>query len=134
MNLETYPDLIDAANSQAEPQRLLFVFAVAELPDSATAEQLKEFHDGVGGVLTPVLCVDKLPSAIPEFSVLLTESAQTGLHWDIAFVSSMSGRGGTPPNSDETEQPLKMMMEQIQAGIVAQFLALNRSGQFIQLS
>ncbi|WP_373187123.1 ribonucleotide reductase subunit alpha [Halopseudomonas sp.] len=133
MNIQSYPDLIRAADMQPEPQRLLFVFAAAELPDGATAEQISQFEQGEGGALTPVLCVDKLPAEVADFHVLVAESEQTGLHWDIAFVSAMSGRGGMQPNSDEAEQPLKMMMEQIQAGMVAQFLALSRDGQIIQL-
>jgi hypothetical protein len=133
MNIETYPDLIRAANMQAEPQRLLFVFASAQLPESPTADQILQFERGEGGTLSPVLCVDKLPSEVGDFSALVVESERTGIHWDVAFVSSMGGRGGLPSNSDEAEQPLKMMMEQIQAGMISQFLALDRSGEIIQL-
>ncbi|GGD09898.1 ribonucleotide reductase subunit alpha [Halopseudomonas salina] len=133
MNIETYSDLISAAAKQAEPQRLLFVFAAAELPEGATAEQIEQFQRGEGGVLTPVLCVDKLPDEAEDFEAIVAESDRTGMHWDVAFVSAMSGRGGMPSNSDEAEQPLKMMMEQIQAGMISQFLALSRSGDIIQL-
>lgn len=133
MNIETYSDLIQAASMQPEPQRLLFVFAAAELPEGATPEQVSQFESGEGGALTPVLCVDKLPSEAADFAALVAESERTGMHWDVAFVSAMSGRGGVEPNSDEASQPLKMMMEQIQAGMVAQFLPLNRNGEIIQL-
>ncbi|MFO7704843.1 MAG: ribonucleotide reductase subunit alpha [Halopseudomonas sp.] len=133
MNIESYSDLINAAAMQTEPQRLLFVFATAELPEGATAEQISQFEKGEGGTLSPVLCVDKLPSEVDDFGILVAESERTGIHWDVAFVSAMSGRGGIQPNSDEAEQPLKMMMEQIQAGMIAQFLALSRDGEIIQL-
>lgn len=133
MNIETYSDLIRAANMQPEPQRLLFVFAAAELPEGATEEQIMQFERGEGGALSPVLCVDKLPAEAQDFGMLVAESERTGLHWDVAFVSAMGGRGGMQPNSDEAQQPLKMMMEQIQAGMIAQFLALDRSGEIIQL-
>lgn len=133
MNIEIYSDLIRAAGMQTEPQRLLFVFATAELPEGATAEQTSQYERGEGGTLSPVLCVDKLPGEVDDFGTLVAESERTGIHWDVAFVSAMSGRGGVQPNSDEAEQPLKMMMEQIQAGMVAQFLALSRDGEIIQL-
>jgi hypothetical protein len=133
MNIETYSDLIRVAGLQTEPQRLLFVFATAELPDGATAEQISQFERGEGGALSPVLCVDKLPSEVADFGTLVDESKHTGIHWDVAFVSAMGGRGGVQPNSDEAEQPLKMMMEQIQAGMIAQFLALSRDGEIIEL-
>ncbi|WP_022962288.1 hypothetical protein [Halopseudomonas pelagia] len=133
MNIETYSDLIRVAGMQTEPQRLLFVFATAELPEGATAEQISQFERGEGGTLSPVLCVDKLPSEVEDFGTLVAESERTGIYWNVAFVSAMSGRGGVQPNGDEAEQPLKMMMEQIQAGMVAQFLALSRDGEIIQL-
>jgi hypothetical protein len=133
MTIHSYADFIHAAGKQSEPQRLLFVFAKAELPEGATDEQRSQFEQGIGGALSPVLCVDKTPREAATFASLVAESEQTGVHWDVAFVSAMSGRGGIEPNSDEAEQPLKMMMEQIQAGMVAQFLAISRDGELIQL-
>ncbi len=133
MHIHSYTDLIRAATEQSEPQRLLFVFARAELPESATAAQQAQFEKGEGGALAPVLCVDKLPAEVRRFDSLVQESARTGMEWDVAFVSAMSGRGGVAPNSDETEQPLRMMTEQIQAGMVSQFLAFNRAGDLIEL-
>ncbi|SDS24270.1 hypothetical protein SAMN05216421_1165 [Halopseudomonas xinjiangensis] len=133
MHIQTYADLIAAARAQPEPQRLLFVFARAELPDGATAEQKASFEQGEGGALAPVLCVDKSTEEAADFQTLIEESAHTGMSWDVAFVSAMSGRGGVAPSSDETEQPLRMMTEQIQAAIVGQFLAVDRRGNLLQL-
>ena len=133
MHIRNYSDLIAAAQAQPEPQRLLFVFARAELPEGATEEQRALFEQGEGGALAPVLCVDKTPEEVTRFQTLIDESALTGMSWDVAFVSAMSGRGGIAPNSDEAEQPLRMMTEQIQAGIVSQFIAIDRSGQLLQL-
>ncbi len=133
MHIQTYADLIAAARAQPEPQRLLFVFARAELPEGATEEQKALFERGEGGALAPVLCVDKSTEEAENFQTLVDESAHTGMSWDVAFVSAMSGRAGVAPNSDETEQPLRMMTEQIQAGIVGQFLAIDRQGNLVQL-
>lgn len=132
--MKSYQDLITFANQEIEPQRLLFVFAKAEPPEGATNQQIAEFERGEGGVLTPSICVDKLPEEVPEFQKLIDESKETGFDWDIVFVAAMNGRGGISPSSDECLQPLKMMMQQIQMGMISGFLAINREGIIVQLS
>ena len=133
MNIESYSDLIQAAAMQDEPQRLLFVFAKAELPNGYTDTQKNNFDQGQGGALAPVLCVDKLPDEVADFSALVVESKSTGVDWDIAFVSALGGRGGFAPNSDEATQPLKMMMEKIQGGMIADFLTFDKAGDLVAL-
>ncbi|NRQ42082.1 ribonucleotide reductase subunit alpha [Rheinheimera sp. YQF-2] len=133
MNIESYSDLIQAAAMQDEPQRLLFVFAKAELPNGYTDTQKNNFEQGQGGALAPVLCVDKLPDEVSDFANLVSESKTTGVDWDIAFVSALGGRGGFPPNSDEATQPLKMMMEKIQGGMIADFLTFDKAGELVAL-
>jgi hypothetical protein len=95
--ISSYSDLIQASHSQQEPQRLLFVFCRAELPDEASPEERAAFERGEGGALTPVICVDKTPEEAPDFGALQEESRATGQSWDVVFVAAMSGRGGTPP-------------------------------------
>ena len=133
MNIASYSDLIQAAAMQDEPQRLLFVFAKAELPNGYTDTQKNNFDQGQGGALAPVLCVDKLPDEVSDFVSLVNESKSTGVDWDIAFVSALGGRGGFAPNSDEATQPLKMMMEKIQGGMIADFLTFDKAGDLVAL-
>lgn len=133
MVIESYTDLIQAAQQQHEPQRLLFVLAKAELPDDATASQKSRFAAQQGGSLDPVLCVDKLPEEVAEFSTLLAESERTGIDWDIAFIASMSGRAGQAPSSDEADQPLTLMVNKVKAGSIADFVTVNKKGELIQL-
>ena len=133
MNIQSYQDLLQAAAMQPEPQRLLFVFAKAELPNGYTDSQKQNFEQGQGGALAPVLCVDKLPEEVSAFQQLVTESAHTGIDWDIAFVSALGGRGGFPPNSDEAVQPLQMMMQKIQGGMIADFLTFDKNGELVAL-
>lgn len=134
MTISNYDDLLQAARSQAEPQLLLFVFTKAELPEDATQEEKENFSKGLGGTLTPVVCVDKSPDELSNFTALVEESKKTGQDWDVVFVSSMSGHGGTAPNSDQAEQPLQMMVQAIQAGSVGSFLAFNSSGEILAIS
>lgn len=133
MNISSYADLISAANAQAEPQRLLLVFARAELPDDATELQKQRFEAGEGGTLAPVMCVDKLPAEQPHFDGLVSESKNTGIDWDIVFVTTMSGRAGIAPGSDEATQALKMMVESVKQGTIGNFLALDRTGTAVSL-
>ena len=50
-----YP-FLQAAATQPEPQRLLFVFAAAELPDDATPAQRLRHAACAGGALAPSAC------------------------------------------------------------------------------
>ncbi|KEF31831.1 MAG: ribonucleotide reductase subunit alpha [Gammaproteobacteria bacterium] len=132
--ISSYSQLIQASREQAEPQRLLFVFCRAELPDDASASEKAAFERGEGGALTPVICVDKTPGEAADFASLVEESRATGQPWDLVFVAAMSGRGGVSPSSDEAQQPLTMMVESIRLGNIASYLPLDTSGQAVSLN
>ncbi len=134
MTIESFDDLLQAAKSQTEPQLLLFVFTKAELPEDATEQEKVNFAQGIGGTLTPVVCVDKSPEELNSFGALLEESKKTGQDWDVVFVSSMSGHGGIAPNSDQAEQPLQMMVQAIQSGGIGSFLAFSKTGEILDIS
>lgn len=131
--ITSYAELLQAVNQQAEPQRLLFVFCRAELPDDASAEEKAAFERGEGGALTPVVCVDKAPAEVSSFQSLVEESRETGQQWDMVFAAAMSGRGGMAPSSDEAQQPLTMMVESIRLGHIGGYLPLDRDGQAVAL-
>lgn len=133
MNITCYADFITAARQQPQPQRLLFVFAAAELPENPSKGQRIRFEAGQGGALAPVMCVDKLPEELGDFAELVKESAQMGKHWDIAFASGMSGKGGKAPSSQDADQPLNQMVEMIRQGNISRFLAFTRDGELVQL-
>lgn len=131
--LESFDDLLQAARQQDEPQRLLFVFAERELAADASAAQRAHFERGEGGHLQPRLCVDKSPDEIASFDALRAESEQTGMHWDVVFVSSLSGRAGVAPGSDDAEQPLRFMVNAINGGRVRDMATFDRSGRVLRL-
>ena len=131
--ISNYSELIAATKQEHEPQRLLFVFCRAELPDDATADERAAFKRGEGGALTPVICVDKTPAEVADFSQLVEESHSTGENWDVVFVAAMSGRGGVPPSSDETQQPMTMMVESIRMGHVGNYLPVDVNGEAVSL-
>lgn len=131
--ISSYTDLLKAADAEPAPQRLLFVFCRAELPDEASEAEKDAFARGEGGALTPVVCVDKAPEEVSDFGALVEESQQTGQDWNVVFVAAMSGRGGMKPSSDEAQQPLTMMVESIRLGHVGNYLPLDRNGQAVSL-
>ncbi|MFN2362627.1 MAG: ribonucleotide reductase subunit alpha [Marinobacter sp.] len=131
--ISSYTDLLKAADAEADPQRLLFVFCRAELPDDASESEKSAFANGEGGALTPVVCVDKSLDEVSDFDALVEESRETGQPWDVVFVAAMSGRGGMKPSSDEAQQPLTMMVESIRLGHVGHYLPLDRNGQAVAL-
>ncbi|TBW55715.1 ribonucleotide reductase subunit alpha [Marinobacter halodurans] len=131
--IESYRDLIEAADTQPEPQRFLFVFCRAELPEDASAEEQSRFDRGEGGTLSPVICVDKPLQGVRRFEALVEESRATGQEWDVVFVAAMSGRGGQAPTADEAQQPLTMMVETIRLGNVGNYLAFSREGELLAI-
>jgi hypothetical protein len=131
--IASYADLMKAVEAQPEPQRLLFVFCRAELPDDASDGEKAAFERGEGGALTPVVCVDKAPEEVSAFQSLVNESRETGENWDVVFVAAMSGRGGMAPSPDEAQQPLTMMVESVRLGHIGGYLPLDSDGQAVKL-
>lgn len=131
--MRNFDDFLQLARQQSEPQRLLLVFAQAELPRDSNAVERASFERGEGGALAPLVCVDKLPEEIVSFAELQRESRQATPRWDVLFVAALDGRGGHAPNADEAVQPLRMMLEQIKGGQIDRFLAVSNDGSLLQL-
>ena len=132
MNIENFDDLLRAAREQPQPQRLLFVFAHAELPDDSTPAQRARFEGREGGALVPRMSVDKLPGELNTFAALVEESQEFGHDWAVVFVAGLSGRAGRPPTSDDASQPLQRMIEAIKTGAFGAFMPFDRQGQPIR--
>jgi len=133
MSIQNFDDLLQQAQLQAQPQRLLLVFANAELPDDASPAQRANFMRGEGGALVPHMCVDKLPQEIASFKRLLDESAEHSPNWCMVFVAALSGAKGTPPTSQAADPHLQRMVEMIRAGMLASLLPFDRQGLAVQL-
>jgi len=129
-----FEQFLQAASAEAEPQRMLFVFAAAELPDDATPEQLAGFSAGCGGTLTPLMCVDKSPADLAGFAELAAEASEAGPPWDVVFAAGLSGRGGRPPSAEQVQRALDTMVEYVRIGRIGSLLALDRSGQGLQFT
>lgn len=133
MNISSFDDLLVAARQQDEPQRLLFVFAGAELPSDSTAAQRERFQAGQGGALVPLMCVDKTPEEVSSFADLVRESSQFGQEWSIVFAAAMSGSAGVAPSSESAEKPLQRMVDAIKAGTLGTYIPFDRHGLPVML-
>lgn len=130
--ISEFQGLLEAARGQAEPQRLLFVFVRAELPEDATPEQKRRFDRGQGGTLAPVMFVDKKTDEIQSFAELVEESRHMGQHWDVVFVGCLGGQGSREPSDEATQRALEAMIKSIQGGIVSHLLAYRADGEQLQ--
>ncbi len=133
MNISSFDDLLSAARQQPEPQRLLFVFASAELPEDSTPEQSARFEAGQGGALVPLMCVDKTPEEIVSFTALADEARQFGQPWALVFVAGMSGSGGRAPSSQDANAPLQRMVEDVKRGALDSYLPFDVQGLPVRL-
>lgn len=129
-----FQQLLQAAEVQAEPQRLLFVFARADLPDRPTPEQRDRFLAGQGGTLTPLMCVDKAPGDLADFQALLAESRRAGPPWQVVFAAGLSGAGGKPPTETQVGPALEKMVNAVWAGSVGQFAAFDAAGDPVRIN
>lgn len=133
MNIASFDDLLQAARAQPEPQRLLFVFTGAELPPDSTCEQRRQFQDGRGGTLVPLMYVDKTPDEIGVFADLVAESREMQCEWSIVFVAALDGRNGRALTSEEAEAPLLRMIDAIKSGSLGAFIPFDRDGEPVML-
>lgn len=132
-----FDDLLQAARTQAAPQRLLLVFAGAELPDDATAEQRAAFEAGQGGALVPLMCVDKRPEELDSFAQLCAEADGQHSGWRVVLAGALSGPQGQAPSDASVDEALERLLGLIQAGrmdqVLTQTLAFTRDGVAVPL-
>jgi hypothetical protein len=129
LSISSFEDLLHAARQQPEPQRLLFVFMGAELPEDSTPEQRRRFAAGAGGALVPLMCVDKSPAELTTFAALAEESRLSGPDWTMVFVAGLAGQGGRALTHDDAEAPLQRIVDAIKAGSHGSFIPFDRNGR-----
>lgn len=134
MDISSFDDLLQAAQAQSEPQRLLFVFAGVELPEDSTPAQRKGFEAGQGGALVPLMCVDKRPEELASFAELVQESSQFGHDWRMVFAAALSGTLNRAPTTEEAEMPLQRMVEAIKRGEIGAYIPFDPQGNAVQIA
>jgi hypothetical protein len=134
MTIEHFDDLLAMARAQPTHQRLLMVFAKAELPDDATEAQRLDFEQGRGGALVPVFCVDKGTDELAQFAQLKAEAAAMGPTWQVVWVAALSAAPGRTLSNDQVSAALEQMIASLDAGIDTNCLPFDTEGVPLQLS
>lgn len=129
-----FEQLLQAAAAQTEPQRLLFVFAAAQLPDDASPAQRERFAAGQGGALVPLACVDKEPTDLASFEALVAESRRASPPWQVVFIAGLPGQGGRAPSAQLVDSALESMVENVRQGRFRGYLALDPRGEPLSFS
>lgn len=133
MKISCFDELLFAAKQQDLPQRLLLVFATAELPADSTPEQRRRFEEGAGGALVPNLCVDKTPEEIENFAELKIESKQFNTYWQVIFASTQTDDPDDIQASRVVAQALERMVTNIKSGDLANMIAFDLHGNALSL-
>lgn len=134
MDIASFDDLLRAARAQPEPQRLLFVFAAAELPAESTPAERARHAEGEGGALVPLMSVDKDPDELAAFADLVQESRRFAADWSLVFVAGLAGRDGRKPTAEEADRSLQRMIELVKAGSFGSFIPFDRQGRPVLFS
>lgn len=135
ISITDYQSLLAVGRQQSEPQRFLFVFLQASLPDEHNAEDEQSFHSGQGGQLNAIMCVDKDLQELTNFADLVIESKQMEQDWSMVLIACLAGKNGTRPTPAEAEPVLKMMVQSVQSGgDLSKYLAFDRQGELLHFS
>jgi len=135
VDIINYETLLVVGREQKEPQRFLFTFLKSALPKDIEGDEAERFHAGKGGVLQPIMCVDKALDDLTNFADLVKESENMGQEWQIVLVACLSGVGGSMPAATEIDLQLKMMVQMVEnGGDLSRYLAFDREGSLIQFS
>ena len=125
-----FKELLEMAEQQAEPQRMLLLFAKAE----GVSKKAATDKDPKRGTIEPRMCVDKLPSELSTFDALVKEADSVEKDWNFVFVAGLSGINGVAPSTDMAEPYLNKMTNDLASGQnIAQYVVFDRDGQPIEM-
>lgn len=127
MNIEHFNDLLAMARDQPEPQRLLMVFATAECEPDGTPAQRAAHAAGEGGVLRPLMCVDKDPAELADFDALAAEARHAGPAWQLMFTAALAGR----TTASEVGRMLELLVKRVETGEFGGLLPFNPAGEVV---
>jgi len=132
VDIVNYETLLMVGREQKEPQRFLFTFLKASLPKDHEGDEEQRFQSGSGGVLQPIMCVDKALDDLTNFADLVEESENMGQEWQMVLVACLSGVGDSQPAATEVELQLKMMVQMVEnGGDLSRYLAFDREGELV---
>ncbi len=109
--ISNFSDLIKTASDQEQPQRMLFLFAKTE-----SRKSKKKSKQHINGTISPVMCVDKLPSDLSSFKNFVAEADEISKDWDFMIAAGLNGQNGRAPTAEEAEPHLNQMANNLMSG------------------
>ncbi len=135
VDIINYQTLLMVGREQETPQRFLFTFLKASLPKDHEGNEQQCFQAGKGGVLQPLMCVDKALNDLTTFSDLVEESKNMDQDWQLVLVACLSGVEDSMPASTEIDLQLKMMVQMVEnGGDLSRYLAFDRACDLVQFT
>ena len=117
----SFKKMIDAAEAQEQPQRILIMLAKSEV-----AANDKE--KGMSGTITPVICVDKTPDEITSFEDFVKEADSINPDWDMMFIAGLAGENNEMPTPEDADPILNNMVNNLMSGQdLSRYLVLDRN-------
>ncbi len=125
--------MLESARQQPEPQRFLFVFLDAVLPEEHTPEEAFLFSQGQGGQLQPVMNLSADLDELTTFPNLVGNAPQKEQDWQVVVVACVSGENGKAPTAEEVDGPLQVLEHTIRmGGDLTAYVAFDRDGEHVQ--
>lgn len=119
--------MIDAAEAQDQPQRILIMLAKSEIETNCTDK-------GISGTISPVICVDKTPDEITTFEDFVTEADSINSDWDMMFIAGLAGENDQMPSSEDADPILNKMVNDLVSGqYLSRYLIIDRNGQPVDI-
>lgn len=119
--------MVDAAEAQDQPQRLLIMLAKSEVESD-------DIDTGTSGTITPVICVDKTPDEITTFEDFVAEADSINADWDMMFIAGLSGENNEMPTPEEADPVLNKMVNDLMSGQdLSRYLVLDRAEQPVDI-
>ncbi len=126
-SVSNFEKLIQAAKSQSEPQRLLFLLAKSERDNKAKKSRAR-------GTIKAIACVDKLPEELSTLKAFISEADQITTDWDMILIAGMNGQNNQAPTSEDAEPLLNKMANDLMSGqSLERYLILTRHDEQVEL-
>ena len=116
-----FKKMIDAAETQEQPQRILIMLAKSEI-------EISDKEKGMSGTITPVICVDKTPDEITSFEDFVKEADSINSEWDMMFIAGLAGENNEMPTPEDADPILNQMVNNLMSGQdLSRYLVLDRN-------
>ncbi len=121
MMSSSFKKMIQAAEAQDQPQRLLIMLAKSEV-------ETDDKEEGMSGTISPVICVDKTPDEITTFEDFVSEADKINPDWDMLFIAGLTGENNQMPTTEEADPVLNKMVNDLMSGQdLSNYLVLDRN-------